>query len=76
MNTEAKVKEIICDLLGVEENEITSTTNLKEDLQMDSIDFADIVMQIEDEFDIEADEEKMTTIVTLEDIVKYIDSVK
>ncbi len=76
MNTETKVKEIICDLLGVEENEITSTTNLKEDLQMDSIDFADIVMQIEDEFDIEADEEKMTTIVTLEDIVKYIDSVK
>ncbi len=76
MNTETKVKEIICDLLGVEEAEVTPTTNLKEELQMDSIDFADIVMQIEDEFDIEADEEKMASIVTLEDIVKYIDSEK
>lgn len=76
MNTESKVKAIICDLLGVEEAEVMPTTNLKEDLQMDSIDFADIVMQIEDEFDIEADEEKMAAIVTLDDIVKYIDSVK
>ncbi len=76
MNTEVKVKEIICDLLGVDAEEVTPTTNLKEDLQMDSIDFADIVMQIEDEFEIEADEEKMASIVTLEDIVKYIDETK
>ncbi len=76
MNTENKVKEIICDLLSVEMEELTTDTNLKEDLQADSLDFTEIVMQIEDDFEIETEEEDMMTIKTVGDIVNYIESKK
>lgn len=76
MNVEEKVKEIICDLLGVEASEIAENTDLKEDLQADSLDFTEIVMQIEDEFEIEMDEEKMLTIKTFGDLINYINEIK
>ncbi len=76
MNVEEKVKEIICDLLGVEASEIAENTDLKEDLQADSLDFTEIVMQIEDEFEIEMDEEKMLTIKTFGDLTSYINEIK
>ncbi len=76
MNTETKVKEIICDLLSAEMDELTLQTDLKEDLQADSLDFTEIVMQIEDDFDIETEEEDMMAIKTVGDIVNYIEAKK
>lgn len=74
MNIEKKVKEIICDLLGTDEAELTLDTDLREDLQADSLDFTEIVMQLEDEFDFEADEEKVVGMKTVGDVVKYIEA--
>ncbi len=76
MNTETRVKEIICDLLSAEMDELTLQTNLKEDLQADSLDFTEIVMQIEDDFEIETEEEDMLAIKTVGDIVNYIETKK
>ncbi len=76
MNTETKVKEIICDLLSVEMDELQLTTDLRADLQADSLDFTEIVMQIEDDFEIETEEEDMVKIKTVGDIVNYIEANK
>lgn len=76
MNTETKVKEIICDLLSVEMDELQLTTDLRADLQADSLDFTEIVMQIEDDFEIETEEEDMVKIKTVGDIVNYIEAKK
>ncbi len=76
MNTETKVKEIICDLLSADMEELKLETDLKADLQADSLDFTEIVMQIEDDFEIETEEEDMLTIKTIGDIVNYIEAKK
>lgn len=76
MNTENKVKEIICDLLSTEIEDLKLETDLREDLQADSLDFTEIVMQIEDDFEIETEEEDMLKIKTIGDIVNYIESKK
>ena len=55
-----KIREIICDQLELEEDQVTMDSILLEDLGADSIDLADLVMTFEDEFDIEIDEELVT----------------
>ena len=55
-----KIKEIIAEQLGVEEDVITVDTNLMKDLEADSLDAVEIIMAIEDEFDIEVPDEKIT----------------
>jgi len=70
-----KVKEIVIDQLGVEENvEITEATSLIGDLEADSLDAVEVVMALEDEFDIEIPDEDAEKFKNLGDIAKYIDS--
>lgn len=76
MNTEEKVIEIIAEFLDIDKGEITGTSDLREDLNADSLDFAELVMEIEEEFDIEAPEEKLAKIKTVGDIAKFVDEVK
>ncbi|MBO5328983.1 MAG: acyl carrier protein [Anaerotignum sp.] len=68
-----KVKEIIVDNLGVED--ITLESKFTEDLRADSLDFVEIVEAIEDSFDIEIPDEVYDHIVTVGDIVEYVNSV-
>ena len=68
-----KVKEIIVDNLGVED--ITLESKFTEDLRADSLDFVEIVEAIEDFFDIEIPDEVYDHIVTVGDIVEYVNSV-
>ncbi len=72
MNTENKVIEIIGDFLDIEVAEIKLESDLKEDLQADSLDFVELVMELEEEFDFEADEDKLASLKTVGDVVKFI----
>lgn len=67
-----KVREILVDQLGVSEEEVTLETNLMDDLGADSLDFFQVVMELEDEFKIKIDNGE--NIKTVEDAVKYIES--
>ena len=71
-----KVREILCDQLDLEPEDITLDTNIIEDLGADSLDLVDFVMSLEDEFDKEIPDEDVESIKTVGDIVSYIESHK
>lgn len=78
MSTEIldRVKNIIVDRLGVKEEEIKLESSFKEDLGADSLDVVELVMELEDEFDMEISDEDAEKINTVGDVVTYITSRK
>ena len=68
-----KVKMILSNQFDVEEDAITPETNIADDLGADSLDIADIVMSIEEEFNVEVPDEQLQNIKVVGDIVKYIE---
>lgn len=68
-----KVKEIIVEQLGVDEGSITTSTHLMKDLEADSLDAVEIIMAIEDEFDLEIPDEDAEKFQIVGDIVKYVE---
>ena len=68
-----KIREIICDQLELEEDQVTMDSILLEDLGADSIDLADLVMTFEDEFNLEISDEALENIKTVSDIVRYVE---
>ncbi|WP_027701570.1 acyl carrier protein [Metaclostridioides mangenotii] len=71
-----KVVEIIIDQLGVEDKVITAETSLMKDLEADSLDAVEIIMALEDEFELEISDEDAENFKSIGDIVKYIESQK
>ena len=71
-----KIKSILAEQFGENEDSITLDTNLTEDLGADSLDLADILMGIEDEFEVEIPDEDIENIKTVGDIVEYIENKK
>ncbi|GKS10060.1 acyl carrier protein [Paenibacillus chitinolyticus] len=69
-----RVKKIIIDRLGVEESEVTLEASFKEDLGADSLDVVELVMELEDEFDLEISDEDAEKITTVGEVVNYIKS--
>lgn len=69
-----RVKKIIVDRLGVEESIVTPEATFKDDLGADSLDVVELVMELEDEFDMEISDEDAEKIVTVGDVVEYIKS--
>lgn len=69
-----KVKEIIVENLGCEEEEVLIDTNLIEDLEADSLDIVDISLQLEEEYGIKVEEEDFEKLKTVKDIVEYIEA--
>lgn len=67
-----KVKEIIVNQLGVDEDEITMNSDFIEDLGADSLDVVEFIMALESEFDIEIPEEEAENVRTVGDVVDYI----
>ncbi|AFK06029.1 MULTISPECIES: acyl carrier protein [Mesotoga] len=67
-----RVKTIISEKLGVEEDEIAMDSDLTEDLGADSLDLVDLVMALEDEFDFKVEDEQIENISTVGDIVESI----
>ncbi len=68
-----KLREIICEQLELEEEVVTMDSNLMDDFDADSIDLVDIVMSIEDEFNIEVPEDAIDNLKTVGDVVKFIE---
>ncbi len=68
-----KVKEIIVEQLDVDADKVTTNANIQDDLGADSLDVVDLVMSLEEEFDIEIPDEAVESIKTVGDIVKYIE---
>jgi acyl carrier protein len=68
-----KVRTIIVDQLDVDEEKVTLTANIQDDLGADSLDIVDLVMSFEEEFDMEIPDDQVENIKTVGDIVKYIE---
>ncbi len=68
-----KVKEIIAEELGVEEDKVLLDSNLSEDLGADSLDAIELIMAIEESFDLEIPDSEATRIKLVSDIVKFLE---
>ncbi len=71
-DTFESVKEIIVDLLNVDEGKITPEARFREDLEADSLDLVELIMAFEDKFGGEISDEDAQQINTVGDVVKYI----
>ncbi len=69
-----KVKAILADQFDAEEDSISSDTTIQEDLGADSLEVQDLIMSIEDEFEIEVPEEDIEGIKTVGNLVEYIEN--
>ena len=69
-----KIKSILCDQFDVSEDDINIDTNLQDDLDADSLDVVDLLMSIEDEFEVEIPDEEVENIKTVGDLVSYIEA--
>ena len=67
-----KVKDIIVEQLGVEESAVTLEASFIDDLGADSLDIVELVMALEEEFDIEIPDADAEKVVTVNDVVEYI----
>ena len=67
-----KVKEIIIEQLGVTESSITMEASFIDDLGADSLDIVELIMALEEEFDMEIPDEDAEKIVSVSDVVDYI----
>lgn len=68
-----KVKEIVAESLGVEAEKITAESSFQKDLGADSLDLMDMVMALEDEYGVEIPTDDLGQLVTVGDVVKYIE---
>ncbi len=68
-----KIKQILCEEFEIEEEYIVPEANLKRDVFLDSLDFVDFVMSLEDEFEMEVSDEALEDIDTIGDLVKFLE---
>ena len=73
---ESKVKAIIVDKLGVEESQVTPDASFTADLNADSLDTVELIMEFEKEFGISIPDEDTTKINTVQDVVAYIEKLQ
>ena len=70
-----RIKDVLVSKLQLNENEITPDSELVNDLGINSLELADLVMECEEEFDIEIDDNSIRDFVTVGDVAKYLESV-
>ncbi|GHC64872.1 acyl carrier protein [Roseibacillus persicicus] len=70
---EARIKDIIVEQLGVNEDQVTPEAKLMEDLGADSLDAVELVMAIEEEFGIEVPDDEAEKLTSMGDILAYVD---
>ena len=73
-NIEARVKKIIIEQLGVKEEQVTNEASFVEDLGADSLDTVELVMALEEEFELEIPDEDAENITTVQQAIDYIAS--
>ncbi|KYG89476.1 acyl carrier protein [Metasolibacillus sp. FSL H7-0170] len=69
-----RVTKVVVDRLGVEESEVKLEASFRDDLGADSLDVVELVMELEDEFDMEISDEDAEKIATVGDAISYIES--
>jgi len=74
MSIETRVKEIIVEQLGVNESEVTPEAKFVDDLGADSLDLVELVMALEEEYNMEISDEDAEKILTVGDAIEYIQS--
>ncbi len=72
-NIQTRVKEIVIEQLGVNEDEVTPEASFLEDLGADSLDIVELVMALEEEYELEISDEDAEGIKTVQDVVSYIE---
>ena len=72
-DTETRVRDIIVELLGVEEDQVVRDARFREDLEADSLDLVELIMAFEEEFEGEISDEEAQKITTVGEAVDYID---
>ncbi len=74
MVSEERIKEIIMEQLGVDEDQITPEASFIDDLGADSLDTVELVMAFEEEFDVEIPDEDAEKIRTVQDVIDYLNA--
>ena len=69
-----KIKSIVADQLGVDEDQVTEDASFIDDLGADSLDTVELIMAFEEEFDVEIPNEDAQKIKTVKDVIEYIES--
>ncbi len=72
MAIEKKIKQIVAEQLGLNEEELSEEASLIDDLGADSLDIVELVMAMEEEFEMEIPDEDAEKIVTIKDIIEYV----
>ncbi|TCJ16655.1 acyl carrier protein [Rubrobacter taiwanensis] len=67
-----KIREISADRLGIDESEITPESSFREDLEADSLDLVELIMELEEQFGMEIPDEEAEKITTVEEAVDYV----
>jgi acyl carrier protein len=73
MNTFERIKKVLVDQLDVSEDEVTPTAHIVDDLGADSLDVVEIIMGLEEEFEIEIPDEDAEKLPTVQHIISYIE---
>ena len=71
-----KIKSIVAEQLGVDEDQVTEDASFIDDLGADSLDTVELIMAFEEEFNVEIPDDVAEKIKTVKDTVEYIDSAK
>ena len=69
-----KIKSIVAEQLGVDEDQVTEDASFIDDLGADSLDTVELIMAFEEEFDVEIPDEDAQKIKTVKDVIEYIES--
>ena len=69
-----KIKSIVAEQLGVDEDQVTEDASFVDDLGADSLDTVELIMAFEEEFDVEIPDEDAQKIKTVKDVMEYIES--
>ncbi len=67
-----KIQSIVAEQLSCDVSEVKETTNFKEDLNADSLDLFELVMALEEEYNVEIPSEELSELQTVEDVMKYL----
>jgi acyl carrier protein len=76
MSVEEKIKKIICEQLEVNEEDVVPEASFVDDLGADSLDQVELIMAMEEEFDVSISDEDAEKIVTVGDAIEYIEKIK
>lgn len=71
-----KILEIIAEQFDRNADDLTENMSFVDDLNADSVDLVELIMSLEDEFDVEVDEEELENLKTIEDVIEYVEDIR